>query len=252
MPCLVQHVDQVHQILRRAVARGRREVAGGLVAPRAVERVLGDRQQLDVGEALPRTYSASGARDLAVGRGACRSPGRGATSRGAPRRSTSARRARCARGASCHPRGVAPRVLETARRARRSPAALQRRTRTDRPCRCALAVGPDDRGTCRRSPDEPALRGLPRRPRRHSGAATGRRPAASRSSRRSPKPPGHSAPTRERPRRRRRAGIPCDGRAARAILPERNERPARRAARKASATGVKGRCTLRAAALPDR
>ena len=49
---LVQPVDHRHQLLRRAVARRRREVAGRLVAPRAVERVLHDRQQLDVGEAV--------------------------------------------------------------------------------------------------------------------------------------------------------------------------------------------------------
>ena len=48
---LVQHVDEVHEVLRRAVARARREVAGALVAPGAVERVLHDRHQLDVREA---------------------------------------------------------------------------------------------------------------------------------------------------------------------------------------------------------
>ena len=48
---LVQVIDEVHEILRRAVASGRREVAGRLVAPRAVERMLHDRQQLDVREA---------------------------------------------------------------------------------------------------------------------------------------------------------------------------------------------------------
>jgi hypothetical protein len=44
----VQDVHQVHEILRRAVAGRRREVAGRLVAPGAVEGVLGDRHQLDV------------------------------------------------------------------------------------------------------------------------------------------------------------------------------------------------------------
>ena len=37
---LVQRIDQVHEILRRAEAAGRREVADRLVAPRAVERML--------------------------------------------------------------------------------------------------------------------------------------------------------------------------------------------------------------------
>ena len=48
---LVQVVHQVHEILRRAVAAGGREVAGDLVSPRAVERVLHDGHELDVGEA---------------------------------------------------------------------------------------------------------------------------------------------------------------------------------------------------------
>jgi hypothetical protein len=48
---LVQRVDHRHQIVGRAVATGGREVAGDLVAPRAVERVGQDRHQLDVGEA---------------------------------------------------------------------------------------------------------------------------------------------------------------------------------------------------------
>ena len=47
----VAGVDEVAQVVGRAMARGRREVAGGLVAPGVVERMLGDRHQLDVGEA---------------------------------------------------------------------------------------------------------------------------------------------------------------------------------------------------------
>ena len=50
----VQGIDEGLEVLRRAVARGRREVARRLVAPGAVERVLGDRHQLDVGEAQAR------------------------------------------------------------------------------------------------------------------------------------------------------------------------------------------------------
>ncbi len=51
IPVLVEVVDQVHQVLRGSVAAGGREVAGGLVAPGAVERVLHQGQELDVGEA---------------------------------------------------------------------------------------------------------------------------------------------------------------------------------------------------------
>ena len=50
---LVELVDQRHQLLRGAVADARGEETGHLVAPRPVERVLHDRQQLDVGEAGP-------------------------------------------------------------------------------------------------------------------------------------------------------------------------------------------------------
>ena len=44
-------VDQRGEIGRRAEAAGRREQAGRLIAPRAVERMLGHRHQLDMGEA---------------------------------------------------------------------------------------------------------------------------------------------------------------------------------------------------------
>ena len=45
---LVAGVDEVHELLRVAEARGRRKVAGGLIAPGAVERVLREGQNLDV------------------------------------------------------------------------------------------------------------------------------------------------------------------------------------------------------------
>ena len=48
---LVAAVDEAGEILRRAEAAGRREQADRLVAPGAVERMLADRQQLDMGEA---------------------------------------------------------------------------------------------------------------------------------------------------------------------------------------------------------
>ncbi len=46
---LVAVVDEVHKIVGRAVTAGGRKVAYRLVAPRAVEGVLGDGHQLDVG-----------------------------------------------------------------------------------------------------------------------------------------------------------------------------------------------------------
>ena len=48
---LVQVVDEVAEVVRGAEAGGRRVVGGDLVAPGTAERVLGHRQQLDVGEA---------------------------------------------------------------------------------------------------------------------------------------------------------------------------------------------------------
>jgi hypothetical protein len=47
----VEPLDEGSELVRLAEARGGREVAGHLVAPRARERVVHYRQQLDVGEA---------------------------------------------------------------------------------------------------------------------------------------------------------------------------------------------------------
>ena len=47
-PRLMAAVDELHEFRGRSVAAGRREVSDRLVAPRAVERMLHDRQQLDV------------------------------------------------------------------------------------------------------------------------------------------------------------------------------------------------------------
>ncbi len=46
----VQVVDEVHEILRRAIARRRSEVPCDLIAPRTVERMLHDGHQLHVRE----------------------------------------------------------------------------------------------------------------------------------------------------------------------------------------------------------
>ena len=45
---LVQHVDEIHEVLRRAVAAGGGVVAHRLVAPTGRQRMLADRQQFDV------------------------------------------------------------------------------------------------------------------------------------------------------------------------------------------------------------
>ena len=64
---LVQVVDQVHEILRRAEARAGRVVAGDLVSPRAEERMLHDRHELDVGEAHLVHIVGQLGRQLAIG-----------------------------------------------------------------------------------------------------------------------------------------------------------------------------------------
>src|SRR5262249_42273670 len=51
-PLLMQVVDQVHEVLRLAKARGWREVAGDLISPGSVKRMLGDRHELDVSKAV--------------------------------------------------------------------------------------------------------------------------------------------------------------------------------------------------------
>ena len=65
-PGIVQLVDERHEVGRRAVPRGRREVASGLVAPRPVERMLHDREQLDVREPGLLHVLDQARRDLAV------------------------------------------------------------------------------------------------------------------------------------------------------------------------------------------
>ena len=107
---LVQHVHQVHEVLRRAVARRGREVAGGLVPPRAVERMLGDRHQLHVGEAQPVQVLRQRLRDAAIG-------GQLALGLAAPRAQVQLVDAlrgveRVLRAAIAHPVRVAPFVVE--------------------------------------------------------------------------------------------------------------------------------------------
>ena len=91
MPARCSVSTRIHEVLGRAVAARRREVAGGLVAPRPVEGMLHHRQELDVGEAhlaevgRQRLGQARGRSAAAAAR---RMPA--ATSRGASRRSRSA------------------------------------------------------------------------------------------------------------------------------------------------------------------
>ena len=47
-PRLMKQIDKLHEVMRRTEAAGRSEVARRLIAPRAVERELVDRHQLDV------------------------------------------------------------------------------------------------------------------------------------------------------------------------------------------------------------
>ena len=64
---LMRLVDQIHEILRRAVAAGRGEIADDLITPRAVERILGQRHELDVRVAHFLDVGHKLVRHLAVG-----------------------------------------------------------------------------------------------------------------------------------------------------------------------------------------
>ena len=108
---------------------GGREVAGDLVAPRAVERVLHHRQQLDVGEAHVVDVGDELVGQLAVGERAVAllrvAPPRAEVhlvDRDRPRRA-----GRAARGV-LDPGGVAPLVAPTGTRPTRSPAAARPRS----------------------------------------------------------------------------------------------------------------------------
>ena len=63
----VARVDQVAEVVGRAVPRGGREVRAHLVAPRPGERMLGERHELDVAEAQPLDVLDQPRGDLAVG-----------------------------------------------------------------------------------------------------------------------------------------------------------------------------------------
>ena len=45
----MSRIDEGHEVFRRSVAAGDGEIAGGLIAPGSVERVLGNRQQFNMG-----------------------------------------------------------------------------------------------------------------------------------------------------------------------------------------------------------
>ena len=63
----VRAVDEAGEAGRIAEAGGRREQAGRLVAPGRVERVLGDRQELDMGEAEIRDIGDQLVGELVIG-----------------------------------------------------------------------------------------------------------------------------------------------------------------------------------------
>ncbi len=141
---LVAVVDEVHEILRRAVAAGGGVVADGLIAPAAGERMLADRQQLDVRVAHLQAVVDQLVGQFAIGEPAMRIVARArANCRGGLRRTTSARRARWRCWRLRHPlRRRASGSGPDRRLSRRCAAALRRRSRRDRtyrprsPCDC--------------------------------------------------------------------------------------------------------------------
>ena len=114
---LVAGVHQPAKAFRVAEAGGRREQADRLVAPGAAERMLGDRQELEMREAHIGRVGDEALGELVIAQHPVVFVGTGARTRDAPRRSTSA-----------------PRAPRPAGRAIR------------RAARCGLAQAVDDRG----------------------------------------------------------------------------------------------------------
>ncbi len=170
---LVQLVDERHEVLGVAVAARRREVARRLVAPRAVERVLHDRQQLDVREAEPRDVLDERGGEIAVSEQPL-----GIVGRAPPRPEVDlVHRERRVEGvpgvASGHPVVVAPGVVELPDHRGSLAEAPRSTARAGRPCRrgsrrCAMR-----RGTCRacrgRCPARTPPRSRSRRPAQAGG-----------------------------------------------------------------------------------
>ena len=65
---VMQPVDELFELRGRAVARGRREKSGILVAPRAVERVLRERKELDVRVAAVQQVGDEPVGELLIGK----------------------------------------------------------------------------------------------------------------------------------------------------------------------------------------
>src|ERR1700688_5242772 len=64
---LVQVIDQIHEILRRAVARCGSEITGGLISPGTIEGMFHHRQEFDVGEDYHSDVFGETGRSLAIG-----------------------------------------------------------------------------------------------------------------------------------------------------------------------------------------
>ena len=64
---LMAGIDKGGQLVRRAVAAGRRKKAGDLVAPAAVKRMLSQRHQLNMGEAVLLTVGGQQLGQLGIG-----------------------------------------------------------------------------------------------------------------------------------------------------------------------------------------
>src|SRR5262249_50804254 len=63
---LMKVVDEVHEVLRRAVAGCRRKIARGLISPGTVEGMLCDRHELDMREGKIAQVFGQSMRKLAV------------------------------------------------------------------------------------------------------------------------------------------------------------------------------------------
>ena len=149
---LVQVVDQVHEILRRAVARGGREVSGGLVSPGTVEGMLHDGQEFDVGEAHLADVFGKARRGLAIGQRAVVLFG-DAHPRAEMHFVNRLRRAqRIALGALLHPFADRSTGIRDPRRRKRCAAASRAAGQADRLCRRGIRGDSIRCETCRARP----------------------------------------------------------------------------------------------------
>ena len=242
MPRWCSSSTKLAEVVRRAEARGGRVVPGDLISPRPAERVLGDRQQLDMCEAERGRH----------GRRSARASSRYDVHAVAPRgemQLVDPQRLAGAVPAGCHPRFVAPHVrarrCDDARGGRRALGRVRHRIGLQQ----RAAVRRFDLRTCSDSRPPPTRRCLPTR--RTCPAVSGRRRRPSRPSRRPLAPTWRSAPTPRTARLRRAAAAHRATATAVDECPRRRSGDRVRRAARSEAYVTRPAATVNADARPD-